>query len=282
MKIDVITRTKNSEKLLDECLASIYREVPVCHLIIVDGFSEDRTLEIAGKYERNYGNVKVIQTKARLGKVAEIGIKTVDAEWFASIDSDVILREGWFEKISKNIERGDIKIGAVEGNHIHHYPEGTPKFPEFETVVNGKRVDSRALTINTLIKREAVEGIEIPDDIWTYDDESIKKWVERKGFTWIKVAEPVVDHFPTPRPFKYAYLEGVYSIRHKPVPVPAWRIILVSIFSPVKFLYFFCKTKSVTASLNTVIYSFYMLKGLIHEILGVSSDKRKAKNESKK
>jgi len=271
MKIDVLVRTKNSEKLLEECLASIYKEVPVCHLIIVDGCSEDRTLEIVGRFERNYGNIQVIQTKARLGKVAEIGIKNVDTEWFASIDSDVILREGWFEKISKYIKKEGIKVGAVEGNHIHHYPEGTPKFPEFKTVVNGKRVDSRALTIATLIKREAVEDIEIPDDMYRYMDEYTKRWVESKGFYWIKVVDPIVDHFPTPKPFKDAYFQGIYSIRHN--LLPAWRIIIVSIFSPLKFFYFFCKTRSFTASLNVVLYSFYMLKGVIDEIRGVSSDK---------
>lgn len=272
MKIDVITRTKNSEKLLEECLASIYNEVPVCHLIIVDGYSEDRTLEIAGKFEKRYRNVKVIQTKARLGKVAEIGIKNVDTGWFASIDSDVILREGWFEKICKHIEREDLKIGAIEGNFIHHYPEGTPKFPQCKTIVSGKWRDSRGLTIATLIKREAVEDIEIPDDLLVYEDEFIRRWVERKGFAWIKVVDPIVDHFPTPRPFKHAYLEGIYSIRHN--LFPAWRIVLVSIFFPLKLSYFLYKTRSFTASLNSVIYSFYMLRGLIDEILGISSDKK--------
>ena len=272
MKIDVVVRTKNSEKVLEKCLTSIYKEIPVCHLIIVDGYSEDGTLEIAGKFEKRYRNVKVIQTKARLGKVAEIGIKNVDTEWFASIDSDVILREGWFEKICKYIEEEDIKIGAVEGNHIHHYPEGTPKFPEFKTVVKGKRVDSRALTINTLIKREAVKDIVIPDDMHRYMDEYTKRWVEGKGFSWIKVVDPIVDHFPTPKPFKDAYLMGIYSIRHN--LLPAWRIVIVSIFFPLKFFYFLCKTRSFIASLNIVRYSFYMLKGLIDEIHGICSDKK--------
>ena len=103
MKIDVITRTKNSEAVLEECLASIYKEIPVCHLIVIDGFSKDRTLEIIDKYDKNYGNIKIIQTEAKIGKVAEIGIKNVDTEWFAFIDSDAILQQGWLEKILKYI-----------------------------------------------------------------------------------------------------------------------------------------------------------------------------------
>ena len=49
MKIDVVMCTKNSERLPKECLASIYREISVCRLIVLEGFSEDRTSEIAGQ-----------------------------------------------------------------------------------------------------------------------------------------------------------------------------------------------------------------------------------------
>lgn len=272
MKIDVITRTKNSEAVLEECLASIYKEIPVCHLIVIDGFSKDRTLEIIDKYDKNYGNIKIIQTEAKIGKVAEIGIKNVDTEWFAFIDSDAILQQGWLEKILKYIKEEDTSIGAVESNVIHHYLESTPKFPEFKTVEDGKRVDSRALTIATLIRREAVKNVEIPADLPTYEDEFIMRWIKDEGFTWIKVAEPVVDHFPTSNPFKFAYLMGVCSIRYK--LLSAWRIIVVSLFFPLKFFYFLCKTRSLTASLNVVLFSFHMLRGLIDEILGVSSDKK--------
>ena len=272
MKIDVITRTKNSEAVLEECLASIYKEIPVCHLIVIDGFSEDRTLEIIDKYDKNYGNVKVIQTEAKIGKVAEIAIKNVDTEWFAFIDSDAILQQGWFEKILKHIREEDTSIGAVESNVIHHYPESTPKFPEFKTVEDGKRIDSRALTIATLIRREIVEGIEIPADLPTYEDEFIMRYIEGKGFTWLKVVDPIVDHFPTSNPFKFAYLMGVCSIRYK--LLSAWRIIIVTIFFPLKFFYFLCKTRALVASWNTVLFSFYMLKGLIDEVLGISSDKK--------
>jgi len=270
--MDVIILTKNSERLLEECLTSIYREIPVCHLIIVDGFSEDRTLEIVSRFEQHYRNTKIIKTEARHGKAREIGIKNVDTEWFAFIDSDAILRQGWFEKMLEPIKRGDKQIGAVESNFIHHYPEGTPKFPEFNHVVNGKRVDPRGLTIATVIKKEAVEDITIPDDLPIYEDEFIKRRIENKGFAWIKVVDPVVDHFPHPKPFKDAYLMGIYSIRYN--LLPAWRIVVVSLFSPLKFLYFLYKSRSFIASLNSVILSFSMLRGLIEEVLGISSDKK--------
>jgi glycosyltransferase involved in cell wall biosynthesis len=272
VKIDVVVLTRNSEKLLPECLTSIYEEVPVCHLIVVDGFSTDRTLEIVGRFEKDYGNVKVIKTEARHGKAREIGIKNVDTEWFVFIDSDAVLQPGWFEKISQPIKVEGTKIGAVESNFVHHYPEGTPKFPQFDHVVKGKRVDPRALTITTLIKKEAVGDIVVPDDLPIYEDEFIKRWIERKGFTWLKVVDPVVDHFPRPKPFKDAYLMGIYSIRYR-LPSP-WRIVIVSILSPLKFLYFWVRTRSLIASWNSVLLTLSMLRGLVEEILGIAKDKK--------
>ena len=148
------------------------------------------------------------------------------------------------------------------------------KFPDFKYIGNGKRTDSRALAMNALIEREAVKDIVMPDTFWTYEDESIKRCVEHNGFAWIKVANPTVDHFPIHKTFKLAHLESGYSIRHN--PFPAWRIIIASIppFPPLKLFYFLWKTKSFAVSMNTVLYSFYMLKGLIDEVLGVSSDKK--------
>lgn len=270
MKIDVMVRTKNSEGVLEKCLTSIYEEIPVCHLIVVDSFSEDRTLEIVGKFERNYGNIKIIQTKAGIAKAAEIGIENVDTEWFAYIDSDVILQKKWFSKIFKYVTE-DQKIGAVESNVIHHYPKGTPKFPEFKHVVNGKKV-GRALTIATLMKKEPVKNITIPDDVGRYEDEFIRRWIESKGFAWIKVVDPIIDHFPIPKPWRDAYLIGIYSIRHN--LFSPWRIVIVSCLFPLKFFYFLFRTRSFAASLNSVIFSFFMLRGLIEEVLGISSDKK--------
>ena len=44
--VDVVLLTKDSERVLIECVESIYRNVPVGQLIVVDGYSKDKTLEI--------------------------------------------------------------------------------------------------------------------------------------------------------------------------------------------------------------------------------------------
>ena len=57
--IDVVMLTKNSEHLLDKCLVSIYANVPVNNLIVVDGFSTDRTLKIVDAFNEKYRNATV-------------------------------------------------------------------------------------------------------------------------------------------------------------------------------------------------------------------------------
>jgi glycosyltransferase involved in cell wall biosynthesis len=42
--IDVVLLTKDSERKLRDCLASIYQNIPVASLLVVDGYSKDKTL----------------------------------------------------------------------------------------------------------------------------------------------------------------------------------------------------------------------------------------------
>ena len=41
------------------------------------------------------------------------GIELLNTEWFAFVDSDIILNEGWFETVKKSIAND---VGAIEGN----------------------------------------------------------------------------------------------------------------------------------------------------------------------
>ena len=52
-KVDVVVLTKNSEEQLERCLGAVYRNVPVNRLIVVDGYSTDKTLDIVSKFEKN-------------------------------------------------------------------------------------------------------------------------------------------------------------------------------------------------------------------------------------
>ena len=106
LQIDVVVLTKNSQHLLSKCLTSIYQNVPIKNLIIIDGFSTDRTLEILEKFNRKYGNVRLYQMEGSRAKARTEGIRKVTTEWFMFVDSDVLLCRDWFKKIKADLADG--------------------------------------------------------------------------------------------------------------------------------------------------------------------------------
>ena len=75
--VDVVLLTKNSEKVLEACLASVYANVPVNQLIVVDGYSTDRTLEVLNRYSQKHGNVQVFFDRGTRATAREKGIEQV-------------------------------------------------------------------------------------------------------------------------------------------------------------------------------------------------------------
>jgi glycosyltransferase involved in cell wall biosynthesis len=80
MRIDVVMLTKNSDYILERCLDSIYNNIPINRLIVVDGFSTDRTLDILEKYRKNYRNVVLVQDAGTRATARQKGIELVKTE----------------------------------------------------------------------------------------------------------------------------------------------------------------------------------------------------------
>ena len=110
MKVDVILLTKNSDgPYFKQCLESLYRNVPVNRLIVIDGGSTDGTIGVL----RNYKGVEVYyDIGGTRGRSRQLGISKVSTEWFFFLDSDVILHDGWFKRAKEFMTQ---KTGAIQG-----------------------------------------------------------------------------------------------------------------------------------------------------------------------
>ncbi len=193
--IDVVMLTKNSEHLLDKCVASIYENVPVNNLIVVDGNSTDRTLKILDAFNERYGNVTVTIMDGSRAKAREIGIAQVTTDWFMFADSDIILSRGWFREAKENIQ-GD--VGAVWGVNIDVIPNMKDKrVLRMQTLVANECFGLRGGTHDALVRRDLVADIQIPEQLHTYEDAFIMKWIKRKGF-------------------KAVVGDGIYCLHYKP------------------------------------------------------------------
>ncbi|NJD54590.1 MAG: glycosyltransferase [Candidatus Methanoperedens sp.] len=79
--------TLNNEDTLDECLNSIInQEYPELEIIIVDGHSKDRTIEIAKKYTE-----KIYFDDGLLGSARQTGVENSTGQILALFDSDIII-----------------------------------------------------------------------------------------------------------------------------------------------------------------------------------------------
>jgi glycosyltransferase involved in cell wall biosynthesis len=193
--IDVVVLTKNSEHVLDECLASVYENVPVKNLIVVDGYSTDRTLKIVDKVNETHGNVTVLNVNGSRAKAREKGIRQVSTDWFMFVDSDVVLSKDWFRKAAKNAEHD---VGAIWGVNIDIIPNIKDKrIWKLQGLIARQCFGLRGGMHDTLIRREAVEDIKIPEELHAYEDAYIIKWIKKKGY------KTVID-------------DNVYCLHYKP------------------------------------------------------------------
>jgi glycosyltransferase involved in cell wall biosynthesis len=194
--IDVVVLTKNSEHLLDKCLASVYKNVPVNNLIIIDGFSTDRTLKIIDEANETHGNVKVLKVNGSRAIAREKGIQQVRTEWFMFVDSDVILGRDWFRKAEKNVKDN---VGAVWGVNIDVVPNVKNKrILKLQSLIARQCFGLRGGMHDTLVRRDAVEGIRIPEELHAYEDAYIIKWIKKKGYKTVVGDDVYCLHFKPP------------------------------------------------------------------------------------
>jgi len=192
-KVDVVILTKNSERWLSECLESVYENVPVNRLIVIDGHSTDKTLEVLGKFAKAYGNVKIITQNGSRGEARARGIREVTTEWFVFVDSDVVLCKNWFEK-AKRYAAND--VGAVWG--VDMPGDMANKFLVFMF----KWMETRVFNIrggchDILIRHDCVKDIKIPSQLHTLEDAYIKDWITAQNYKVVVSHNSWCRHYKT-------------------------------------------------------------------------------------
>ncbi len=190
-QIDVVVLTKNSERKLQECLESVYDTVPVNRLIIVDGYSTDKTLNIVDDFQEKYGNVLVAMDNGTRGSARLKGIRLVETDWFLFVDSDVTLCNNWFTKAKSLVNRD---IGAIWGIEVWDGIQNSFVLQLFLKITR-RIFDLRGGTHDLLVRRKAVEDIEIPKNLHVFEDAFIKDWIIKKGYKLVATYDPYCIHF---------------------------------------------------------------------------------------
>jgi glycosyltransferase involved in cell wall biosynthesis len=183
--------TKNSERVLRKCLGSVYENLPIGNLIVVDGNSTDSTLRILQESQERYGNLIVLPDKGTRASARQKAIGYVKSDWFMFVDSDVVLCDGWFAKARKLMSDD---VGAIWGIEIWSVLRGTKFLNLFERITM-KIFNRRGGTHDLLVRTKAVEDIAIPYHLHTYEDSYIRSWIIKKGYKVIPVYDPYCLHY---------------------------------------------------------------------------------------
>ncbi|MDY6777196.1 MAG: glycosyltransferase family 2 protein [Candidatus Nanohaloarchaea archaeon] len=172
--------TKNRlEPCLPESLEAMEREVPVNRFIVIDAHSTDGTVEHIQEFcDENGIDLVLERSDAPLPKARQRGIELVETDWFLFLDSDVVLLDGYFDTLTGYIDEG---VGAVQGRKERSTDPDAPEYAATDEDWISRR-SFRGGTHSTLIRTAAVDDIDIPADLRTWEDEYIRRYVEGKRF----------------------------------------------------------------------------------------------------
>ncbi|MGI8917996.1 MAG: glycosyltransferase [Pyrinomonadaceae bacterium] len=116
MKVSLVVPLRNEERSLPNLLESIGRQTfPPAEIILVDGGSSDRTVELA-REAATHQKIRVIEAgPATPGRGRNVGIAEASNEWVALTDAGNRLEETWLERLVSSAE-ADPEIDIVYGN----------------------------------------------------------------------------------------------------------------------------------------------------------------------
>ena len=125
MRLSIIIPTYNSEKDLDKTLKSIVNQsFKDVEILIIDGESKDKTVEIAKKYQVEFPNIIITSEEDKgIYDAMNKGIALAKGDWIYFIGSDDTIYElQTLEKVFTSIEKtkakvfyGNIKIAGDTG-----------------------------------------------------------------------------------------------------------------------------------------------------------------------
>jgi glycosyltransferase involved in cell wall biosynthesis len=184
--IDVLLLTLDAEPFLERSLRSLYAEVPVARLLVCDGGSKDKTLEILKDFPRVELFVRPdIRTT---GKSLEFLFGKAESDWVMITDADLTFPKGWYDEMCKYREKFD----AFDSRRIHAY-EFYREDPATSDLGKRPLVNSPQMA-----RREVLRDFKVDDDyMWRITDIATRQMIEKNGLRYGKVVSTYHFHHTT-------------------------------------------------------------------------------------
>ena len=258
MKVSVIITVKNEEKTIAELIESLIAQSRrPDEIVIVDGGSEDKTIQIITCYMDKLP-IKILRARgANIARGRNLAIQEACGEIIASTDAGCILDQEWLENLVKPIEQdvADVVGGWYKSDARNWIEECIALFsyPLLEEVLE-KPDEFLPSSRSIAFKREVWEKVGgYPEELDTAEDTLFDIKMKKAGFRF--KFEPKALVFWRPRPsiesffrqqFRYAKGNAQAALY-----IPRY-ILLVSI-------YFFGIFLSIYSLLNRKYTYLYVL-----------------------
>ncbi len=156
-KVSIIIATLNNEQTIGECLKAVCGlnyPAEALEVIVVDGSSQDATVQIAEQYP-----VKVVSTSLNAPAAYNYAMKVTSHEILGFIDSDAKVEKEWLNKLVGHLN--DAKVAGVSGG-IETWNTENPwarsiGYDMANRYSRLKKYATRIATMNLLMKKHVIE-----------------------------------------------------------------------------------------------------------------------------
>ena len=186
-KVDVAICVKNDAGTLRYVLKRVVRYVPLNRLIVIDGGSDDKSVEIA----REFGAEIYLDEGRGLGYARSMALRLVETPIFAFIDGDTFIPKNWFDLI-KYFK--DPKV-AVASGFTFFGPENPVLRALSEYQLQRYKFMSASLSNALLRLKHVKEAGGIREDLPSGEDGALQRKLLAKGFMWI-VDRRIISYQP--------------------------------------------------------------------------------------
>jgi glycosyltransferase involved in cell wall biosynthesis len=113
MNISICIITLNEEGTIASMLDSLLGQTKKAkEIIIVDGMSTDKTIEIIRHYQKKYGGIKLLVEKCNRAKGRNLGIEIAKGDIIATTDAGCVIHKDWLQKLTAPFATGRVDVSA--------------------------------------------------------------------------------------------------------------------------------------------------------------------------
>ncbi|HMS42993.1 MAG TPA: glycosyltransferase [Pyrinomonadaceae bacterium] len=164
IKCSVVIPAFNSAETIGRTLAALLAATRVPdEIIVVDGYSSDKTVEIA----EQFGALVILNEKRHVAAARQLGTINAKYDVVAFTDSDCIPENDWLERIYNNFQQDSLLCGtggkvvlSRPRNDIQHFSaqifETIMQFPQERLFVSEKKMQGAFPGANCAFKRESI------------------------------------------------------------------------------------------------------------------------------